>query len=231
MKNMKFNFTHENLGNLTATISSGEAITQTSSIIPPTFLVKNKDKDVTSFLYSLYELFAGNNDTMTDIIGEYLIEDTSGMSVQEIADKINQAYSELTDKQSKKFSAAIAENDGITATITRQDDPAENLYSANLIVNKVNGRLVAHIDEQITAEEYRRQGLMSKVINEYLPMYCAANNLSAITLEPGAIDGVDKATLEKIYTGIGFEKYGDKFIKPVALESTNYMDENDNFEL
>lgn len=231
MKSMKFNFNHEKLGNLTATISSGEAIAQTASIIPTTFLVKNKDKDVTTFLYSLYELFAGNNDTMTDIIGEYLIEDTSNMTTQDIADRINRSYEELTNKQSKKFSAPIAENDGITANITRQNDPNESLYTANIIVNKINGRLVAHIDEQTTAEDYRRQGLMSKVINEFLPRYCASNNLSAITLETGAIDGVDKGTLEKIYTGIGFEKHGDKFIKPVVLESSSYMDENDNFNM
>ena len=231
MKHMKFDFNHENLGQLTATISSGEAVNQTASIIPATFLVKNKDKDVTTFLYSLYELFAGNNDTMTDIVGEYLIEDTTGMTTQSIADRINQTYQELTNKQSKKFSAPLAENDGITATITKQDDEAETLYTANIVVNKVNGRLVAHIDEQTTAEEYRKQGLMSKVINEYLPMYCAANNLSAITLETGAIDGVDKGTLAKIYTGIGFEKHGDMFIKPVVLESTSYMDENDTFSM
>ena len=231
MKTMNFKFNHEKLGNLTATISSGQAVSQTLNIIPATFLVKNKDKDVTSFLYSLYELFAGSNDTMTDIIGEYLIEDTSNMSTESITEAINNKYFQLTSKQNKRFSSAIAENDGIDARIVKDGMENEPLYTAQIVVNKHNGQLVAHIDEQTTDEEYRGQGLMKKIINEYLPIYCSANNISAITLETGAIDGVDKGTLAKIYTNQGFVKHGDLFIKPVVLENTNFIDENTTFEM
>lgn len=70
---------------------------------------------------------------------------------------------------------------------------------------------------------------MSKVVTEFLPIYCVSNNLSAITLETGAIDGVDKATLEKIYTSLGFEKQNDLFIRPVELDHYKYLDENDSF--
>ena len=58
MKNMSFNFEHEKFGQLTAIISSGEAVNHTSSIIPATFLIKNKTLDTQSFLFELYGLFA-----------------------------------------------------------------------------------------------------------------------------------------------------------------------------
>ena len=194
-------------------------------------IVKNKILDQQTFLFNLYSLFAGNNDTMTDIIGEYLVANDLRLTNERIVDEINARYSQLTQKQATQNSAPLAENDGIDARIISKTNPNEPLYTARITVNKPNNNLVAHIEEQNTSEKYRKQGLMSKVITEFLPIYCAKNNLSAITLEAGAIDGVDKATLEKIYRGLGFEQKDELFIRPVELEHSNLLDANNTYSL
>jgi len=237
MKNMRFNFNHDNLGKLTAVISSGDSTSKANNIIPATFFIKNKDKDTNSFLFSLYETFAINNDIMADIIGEYLV-DSKSLSNEEIYNEINKRYSEIIQKKNNKFAAQFSENDGIDAQIIDPKNPNEPLYSAKIIVTKFKNSLYAHIDEQITNEEFRKQGLMTIMINKFLPIYCAKNNLSAITLETGEIDGVDKITLEKIYKNLGFEKYKDMFIKHIDLEafistsnSENFNTENNDFSM
>ena len=231
MKNMSFNFEHEKFGQLTAIISSGDTVNHTSSIIPATFLIKNKTLDTQSFLFELYGLFAGTNDTMSDIIGEYLVVEDLKLTNEQIVNDINSRYSQLTQKKNAKSSSPIAENDGIDARIISKSNPNEPIYTAQISVNKHNSSLVAHIEEQTTAEKYRKQGLMSKVVTELLPIYCAQNQLSAITLEAGAIDGVDRATLEKIYRGLGFEQKGDLFVRPVELEQSYLLDDNNTYAL
>lgn len=231
MKNMNFNFEHEKLGRLTTIISSGDEVSHTTNIIPATFLVKNKGLDTQTFLFELYGLFAGKNDTMADIIGEYLVMNDLTLSNEQIANEINSRYSQLTQKKTVQRNLPLAENDGIDARIIAKTNTNEPMYTARISVNKLNEALVAHIEEQNTSEEYRQQGLMSKVVTEFLPIYCASNNLSAITLEVGAIDGVDKATLEKIYTGLGFEQQDELFIRPVTLERDGYTSENSTFEM
>ena len=117
MKNMSFNFEHEKFGQLTAIISSGDTVNHTSSIIPASFLVKNKALDTQTFLFELYGLFAGSNDTMADIIGEYLVVEDLKLTNEQIVSDINSRYSQLTQKKNAKSSAPIAENDGIDARI------------------------------------------------------------------------------------------------------------------
>ena len=166
-----------------------------------------------------------------DIIGEYLVMNDLTLSNEQITNEINSRYSQLTQKKTVQRNLPLAENDGIDARIIAKTNPNEPMYTARISVNKLNEALVAHIEEQNTSEEYRQQGLMSKVVTEFLPIYCASNNLSAITLEAGAIDGVDKATLEKIYTGLGFEQQDELFIRPVTLERSDYTRDNSTFEM
>lgn len=220
MKNVSYKFHHQKLGDLAIQISSGENISKTSNIIPKVFIVKHKQSDTITFLCALYELYSGNNDTMTDIIGEYLVTSHDNKTVEQISKEISEKYTTHVNKKSAKQNAPISAGDGIDIRIVKKTSPNDPLYTANIIVKKHSGELSAHIDEQKTEEKYQKQGLMSLAIGTYLPRYCESNNIANITLETGEIGGVDKNTLKKIYESLGFEKgKGDLLVKSVNMEN------------
>ena len=222
-KNMTFKFKHEELGNLQMSISSGEAIAQEGSIVSPTLVAKHKNSDAMTFLSEVYTLYIGSNDVITDIVGELMTEDSSFTKTSlELASEITNRYSKFASKNNAKFNAPIKEGDGIIAKICSEKDPDEIMYQANIIVTKNHGQLSAYIDEQTTETEYRQKGLMSRAVNTYLPKYCQENNIHSISLEPGALDGVPKDTLAKIYESMGFEREaGNIFVKPVGPVDSN----------
>lgn len=221
-KNMTFEFGHPNLGNLITTISSGESINSTQSVVPATLTIKHKG-DSKEFLFALYTMYAGKNDVLTNIIGRYLTDNSKlSLEVDEIAKQIDSIYANYVQKKSKKFNAEFKENDGISIKTTNKDTPDDTMYSADITIQKVNGKLSAYIDSQMTAEEFRNQGLMSKVLNEYLPAYCQRNKIATISLEVGVLDGVDVGTLSNIYKKQGFEKQGELFVKQVGREDYLY---------
>ncbi len=220
---MTFEFNHPNLGSLITTISSGESISPTQGVVPATLIVKHHDSSQ-EFLFELYTMYAGKNDVLTNIIGEYLTDDKKlSLGVDEIAKQIDTIYSNYAQKKTKKFNTEFKENDGISIKTINKDAPDDTMYSANIVIQNVNGKLSAYIDSQMTTEEFRNQGLMTKVLDEYLPAYCQRNQIATISLEVGALDGVDVGTLSNIYKKRGFEKHGDVFIKQVAREQEDYL--------
>lgn len=220
MKNVSYKFNHQKLGELLINISSGENISSANNIIPASFVVQHKKDEPLQFLYTLYELYSGKNDVMTDIIGDYLTKNLSKSTPEQLAKDITQKYSVIANKKSAKQDAPISSGDGINIRIVKVSAPNNSLYSANIVVKKHGGRLCAHIEEQATEEKYQKQGLMSLAIGSYLPKYCVSNNIPNITLETGEIGGVDRNTLKKIYETLGFEKgKGDLFVKPVYMEN------------
>lgn len=221
MKNVSYKFNHEKLGQLVIAISSGDSIDNANNIIPATFVVKNKKTDPREFLFKLYELFMGKNDTMTDIIGDYLTTNLNNTTTEKLAEDISSKYASIINKKNAKQDAPISSGDGIDIRISKVSAPNTPLYTANVIVKKRNGGLTAYIDEQVTEEQYQKQGLMTLAIGKYLPKYCASNDISSITLETGEIGGVDKNQLKKIYQNLGFEmSKNGLFEKPVACENS-----------
>ena len=229
MKNMNFNFEHEKLGQLIAIISSGEAVTHTTNVIPATILIQNKNMDTIPFLFKLYTEFGTKNDLLATLIGDYLELKKINLSNEQIVADINAKYSKITQNKKKKQDLPLVKNDGVLVQIINSNNSNEQLYNAQITIREEGGQLQAHIDEQKVLKKFQKNGLTTKMLTEILPIYCASNNLSAITLEAGAIDGVDKATLEKIYTALGFEQQGDLFIRPVTIEQSSFMDENDTY--
>lgn len=217
-KNMTFEYNHQNLGELIINISSGENAKNGKDVITPAMVIKNKNKDSTNFLYSLYEIFAGSNDTVTDIIGEYLVSDYSALTNEQIAQGINEKYVSLAKKYSAKSSEDIKVGDGINASIVQAENPNDPIYTAVINVKEHNGQLTAYFESQMTREDCRRQGLMILMLNNYIPKFCQENGISSLSGEPVALDGVSSSNLAKMYVEkLGFERLSDgTVVKDVA---------------
>lgn len=203
-KNMTFKYNHENLGELNISISSGEASSSSDRLIPATMMVKCKKQDTMTFLFDIYEIFAGKNDMATDIIGEYLVGDNKGLSNEEIAKEINAKYEKLVSKNNTKNNEELKVGDGISAQIALASNPKDPIYNAVINVKNIDGNLSAYVESQITRNDYRRQGLMTLMLNNYLPIYCDKNNISSISGEPVALDGVSASNLYEMYKQLGF---------------------------
>lgn len=216
---MTFKYNHEKLGELIINISSGENSTSNKSLIPATMIVKCKKQDTMTFLFGIYELFAGNNDIATDIIGEYLVSDNGKLTNEQIANEINDKYKKIISKNIAKSNEPIKEGDGITATITLASNPLDPIYKGDIIVKNLDGQLSANIESQITREDYRRQGLMTRMLTTDLPNFLVENHINKITGKPIALDGVSASSLYEIYKYLGFEVMPDgtveKDISPV----------------
>lgn len=218
-KNMTFEYNHQNLGELIINISSGESAKSGKAVITPAMVVKNKNKSSTQFLYSLYEIFAGTNDTVTDIIGEYLVSDYSRLTNEQIAQGINEKFVSLAKKSNAKSSENIKVGDGINATVVQAENPNDPIYTAEIHVKEDDrGQMTAWFESQMTREDCRRQGLMTLMLNRYIPLYCEMNNLYSLSGEPVALDGVSSSNLKKMYVEkLGFVPQPDgTVIKDIA---------------
>lgn len=221
MKNEKYIYEHEKLGKLVVDISSGDRLEQAKKVVPPSFLVAHKNDEPMQFLFALYGLYAGKNDTLTNIIGELCEKPNIKETNEQLAQIITSRYANLIKRKNTKLNAPITAGDGINISIIEESSPNDPLYTATITVKKTREGLCAFIESQATAERFQRQGLMSKVINTYLPKYCEANDINTIALEVGEIGGVDKHKLSEMYQNLGFEKGKDGvFTKPVTNEST-----------
>lgn len=222
-KNMTFDYLHAELGNLKVFISSGANLDHNQSVVPATLIVKHKNSSM-EFLTELYTLYAGKDDSLTDIISDYMIDEKkSKLSVQDMAKRINNEYAKNIDSINKKYDTPLQVNDGIEIKIFNTDSPEDSLYTADVVIKKHKGFPTAFIDTQTTIPECRGKGLMTKVLDEYLPQYCAENQIPTISLEVGAIDGIDIDTLAKIYQSRGFERQSnDVFVKNIACIERNY---------
>lgn len=218
-KNMTLKYNHEKLGELVINISSGEYLKSNKSLIPATMMVKCKKQDTMTFLFDIYEMFAGNNDIATDIIGEYLVSDNGKLTNEQIANEINARYEKIISKNNSKSNEPIKEGDGISATIALASNPQDPIYKGDIIVKNINGQLSANVESQITREDYRGQGLMTRMLTYDLPNFLKQNAIYKISGEPISLDGVSKSNLYEIYKRVGFEVMPDgtveKDITPV----------------
>ncbi len=217
-KNMTFEYNHQNLGELIINISSGNDAKSEKSIITPAMVVKNKNLSSEKFLYALYEIFAGTNDNVTDIIADCLVSDYSNLSNEQIAQKINEKYTSLARKSNAKSNENIKVGDGINASIVQAENPTDPIYTAVINVKELDGQLTAYFESQMTREDCRRQGLMTLMLNHYIPRFCQANGISSLSGEPVALDGVSSSNLAQMYVKkLGFELQPDgTVVKDIA---------------
>lgn len=221
MKNKKYTYEHEKLGKLVVEISSGDGLEQAKKVVPPSFLVAHKNDEPMQFLFALYGLYAGKNDALTNIIGELCEKPNIKETNEQLAQIITSRYANLMKRKNAKLNAPIVAGDGINISIIRESSPNDPLYTATITVKKSSEGLCAFIESQSTDERYQRQGLMSKVINTYLPEYCTSNDIKTIALEVGEIGGVNKDKLSEMYQNLGFEKgKNGVYTKPVTNESS-----------
>lgn len=216
-KNMTFNYYHQNFGNLIVNISCGGGTMSTQKIIPDDMIKECENQDTMVFLFEIYKRFAGKNDMATDVIGEYLVGDTK-LSNEQIANEINAKYTKLANKNNAKSSEDIKVGDGINATIVHAENPNDPIYTATINVKELDGQLTAYFESQMTREDCRRQGLMTLMLNNYIPRYCQENGISSLSGEPVGLDGVSSSNLTKMYVEkLGFVLQPDgTVIKDVA---------------
>lgn len=218
-KNTTLKYNHENLGELVVNISSGEDARSNKNLIPATMMVKCKKQDTMTFLFDIYEMFAGKNDMATDIIGEYLVGDNGRLTNEQIANEINEKYKKIINKNNAKNNEPIKVGDGISATIALASNPQDPIYKGDIIVKNLDGQLSANIESQIVREDCRKQGLMTRMLATDLPKFLIENHIYKISGEPVSLDGVSKSNLYDVYKRVGFEVMPDgtveKDISPV----------------
>ncbi len=215
MKNITLKRNIEKLGNIIITITGNRQDSASKKTqLPATLIAQAKTLDLPTFIEKLSNYFQNDFDMLEKITTLYLEAFENGMTNEQLID----ALSTTQSIDSKNNHGNSNHEQGVIVEIALENNPTEVIHRTDMTITND----VAHINNSITHEEYRKKGLQ-KIAFDISYGYLANHGITKRTLEAVDLDG-NTFNLGKVYESYGFERVGNTNNFVQTIEPMSYMD-------